>query len=104
MFNVGLVTTLEDGRVVSLEALSRRQENKAAKTASSTDLNGGVPLQLSASSNTLMQPAHEESSGVINLSRLALIQNSATKTGPRTRIRSKTQQRKLAALEPRSLH
>jgi hypothetical protein len=76
MFNVGPVVTQEDGSVISLEKLRMREERLAAKKAEA---------------NTLT----ETTKGNINPDRLAAID--------RTQTLSKTQQKKLAAYEPKPL-
>ena len=81
-FNVGAVTTLDDGTVISVESLRRREEREAAKQASLTQVDGVNSLQPEANANEVKS----DQAGLAVQARKVL---------------SKTQQKKLAAYEPR---
>lgn len=97
-FNVGPVTILEDGAVVSLEALERRKERQrerelkeqAAANGEAPSTSNGVPT---------VQPTSNGLVNGMNPQRHQLVQKEAQQSGPRQI--SKTQQRKLEALAPR---
>lgn len=113
-FNVGPVTTLEDGTVVSLEALERRKqketEREAAKHATENGLDathdsltqptGPPPFN---TTTTLPEAANSASTygGVnVNPERLKMLVDAKTPQPRRSGI-SKTQQKKLEAHVPK---
>ena len=108
MFNVGPVITQEDGTVISLETIRRRQERDAAEqvkklgtmpTAGGTDkIHDGFPT--SESKHKMNNDTGADVSlNRINPARLSQIEIVKPRAGPKGM--SKTQQKKLALLEPR---
>ncbi|KAI9842135.1 MAG: hypothetical protein M1838_003254 [Thelocarpon superellum] len=112
MFNIGPVTTLEDGAVVSLESLERAKERaaarEAAKLAGHSGPNGTPGSEKSQALSTVRAIAPSQNG--VNPDRLALMdlgnRNSVgapSGAGMMDMVpgRSKTQQRKLEAMLPR---
>jgi hypothetical protein len=97
-FNVGPVTTLEDGSVISLEALERRKERQRERELKEQAVANGEVLPMSNGVPN-GQPNSTALVNGMNPQRQQLVQSSAQQPGPRQI--SKTHQRKLEALAPR---
>jgi hypothetical protein len=100
MFNVGPVTTLEDGSVISLEALERRKERQRERELREQAIaRGEEPPKPNGTTNE-QTTSHGLVNG-INLQRLKFFENTQPQPQAGVRQMSKTQQRKLEAHAPR---
>jgi len=90
LFNVGPVTRLGDGTVISVEALQRREENRARREAEKA-------AKEAAATNDLQPPTES-----IAMDPQRYLQIEIDKKNPRRTGVSKTQQRKLEALKPKT--
>lgn len=100
MFNVKPVTTLEDGRVVTLEAVERRKEKEAEKARQQKMKDAGIDPR------TQPPPLKEENFEIphgMNEDRLKLLTEQKFKATTRewNGVVSKTQQRKAVQFEPK---
>lgn len=100
MFNIGPVVIQEDGSVTSLETIRRREERKAATVTGIaetgvTDETAGQDQKNSVGSFTITSVPQP---GGIDPTRLAQMNQQIE---PAARKMSKTQQKKLASLQPR---
>ena len=100
MFNVKPVVTLEDGRIVTVEAVERRKEKEAEKARQQELKDAGIDPA------TVPPPIKQEQSEIphgMNEDRLRLLTEEKFKATTRERsgVVSKTQQRKAAQFEPK---
>lgn len=108
MFNVGPVITQEDGTVISLETIRRRQEREAMEKTKK-DANPGtvggtddVKAEFQGTGNTHKMENDKSTDAPINgINPARLSQIDAVKPRLALKGMSKTQQKKLAAMEPR---
>lgn len=111
-FNVDAVTTLEDGRIVTLLSIERRKERQAEKEAQeaaqgslgaveSENSNGSVEIKARAPESILASEPPAPNHDGINADRRALMGlDSTAKTLSTTKTLSKTQQRKREKFVP----
>jgi hypothetical protein len=101
MFNVKPVTTLENGRVVTLEAIERRKQKESEKARQQEMKGAGIDPATQAPPSP--KPEEPEVTHGMNKDRLKLLteQNFKANTRERNGVVSKTQQRKAALFEPR---
>lgn len=95
LFNVGPVTKLDDGTIISLEALQHREENRARREAEKA-------AKEEAALNTLQAPTDSEAKSPVAMDPQRYLQMEIEKKNPRRTGVSKTQQRKLEALKPKT--
>jgi hypothetical protein len=100
MFNVKPVVTLEDGRIVTVEAVERRKEKEAEKARQQEMKDAGIDPA------TVPPPIKQEQLEIphgMNEDRLRLLTEEKFKATTRERngVVSKTQQRKAAQFEPK---
>lgn len=94
LFNVGPVTRLDDGTVISLEALQRREENRAKREAEKA-------AKEETTTFTLQPPTDSDAKPPTAMDPQRFLQMEIDKKNPRRSGISKTQQRKLDALKPK---
>lgn len=100
MFNVKPVTTLEDGRVVTVEAVERRKEKEAEQARQQEMKDAGIDPA------TQPPPSKQEEPEIplgMNEDRLKLLTEQKLRTTTRewNAVLSKTQQKKAAQFEPK---
>ncbi|KAK4690711.1 hypothetical protein P7C71_g6144, partial [Lecanoromycetidae sp. Uapishka_2] len=103
MFNVSAVVTQEDGTVISLDTLRRREDRAREKAAAEQAKKENIePVKIQKDKtviSTTTPDGHSTSTDNLNPDRLARIEGMKPQQPP-SRL-SKTQQKKRAALEPR---
>jgi len=95
LFNVGPVTRLDDGTVISVEALQRREENRARREAEKAAKEEAATNALQPSADSVVKPLT-----AMDPQRYLLME--IDKKNPWRSGVSKTQQRKLEALQPKT--
>lgn len=92
---MGPVTRLEDGAVISVEALQRRDENRARREAEKA-------AKEEAAASALQPPTDPDAKAPTAMDPQRYVQMEIEKRNPRRTGISKTQQRKLEALKPKT--
>jgi len=95
LFNVSPVTRLGDGTVISVEALQRREENRARREAEKAAKEEAATNALQPSADSVVKPPTA-------MDPQRYLQMEIDKKNPRRSGVSKTQQRKLEALQPKT--
>ena len=101
-FNIGPVRTLEDGRVISLESLKRREERKAlveAQNSSATAADHAEKQPGARNETENPMPIHLDHDQVPN--NVSEDKNPLLESRTSCKGLSKSQQKKIAALQPR---
>ena len=98
MFNIGPVTRQQDGSVVSMEILRRREERRAAKENKAYNTNDSTQSNKATEISTKTSIRNHS----VDDDKIILMPVTQPDQNRSNRILSKTQQKKLAALEPRA--